>query len=90
MKYLFFDTETTGLVKFNEPANSPNQPRLIQIGCVLAEEDGRIFSSFSSRPSVFSHSTTAARASATFLPAKSGLATLILANSSITCLRGSL
>lgn len=35
MSTLVFDTETTGLVKFDRPLSDPSQPRLVQIGAVL-------------------------------------------------------
>lgn len=37
---LFFDSETTGLVMNNLPHDHPAQPNLVQLGCVLAEDDG--------------------------------------------------
>lgn len=39
---LFFDTETTGLVQFSLPHDHPSQPHLVQLGCVLTEDDGTI------------------------------------------------
>lgn len=48
MNYLFFDTETTGLVKdWNDPSNELN-PRLVQLGMCLCNEKGRILNTFSS------------------------------------------
>lgn len=38
---LFFDTETTGLVDFKKPANDPSQPRLVQLGAILSDDDGK-------------------------------------------------
>jgi DNA polymerase III epsilon subunit-like protein len=35
MKYLVFDTETTGMVQWKLPPTDPNQPKLVQIGCLL-------------------------------------------------------
>lgn len=45
--YLFFDTETTGVPKdHNAPANNTqNWPRLVQLGWILTDEDGRELSS---------------------------------------------
>lgn len=37
---LFFDTETTGFVDKKKPANWEGQPRLVQLGAVLTEDDG--------------------------------------------------
>ncbi len=36
---LFFDTETTGLPLFKEPATHPGQPDVIQLAAVLSTED---------------------------------------------------
>lgn len=44
---LFFDTETTGIARFNLPANHPEQPHLVQIAAQLCEDDGRPIASFS-------------------------------------------
>lgn len=38
---LFFDTETTGLPEFKEPSDSPKQPHLIQLACLLSDDEGR-------------------------------------------------
>lgn len=38
---IFFDTETTGLVDFKKPANDPSQPRLVQLGVILSDDDGK-------------------------------------------------
>lgn len=38
---LFFDTETTGLPLFGEPSDHPDQPHLVEIGAILADEDTR-------------------------------------------------
>lgn len=40
MKYLCFDTETTGLFNFKEPADAPGQPRLAHLAMILADENG--------------------------------------------------
>jgi DNA polymerase III subunit epsilon len=37
---LFFDTETTGKVDFRMPPDHECQPHLVQLGCILADEDG--------------------------------------------------
>ena len=44
MKYVFFDTETTGLPKdYKAPASALyNWPRMIQLSWITAEEDGNI------------------------------------------------
>jgi len=36
---LFFDTETTGLPLFKEPATHPNQPDVIQLAAILSDEN---------------------------------------------------
>ena len=38
-KVLIFDTETNGLVNFDSPWNHPSQPHLVQIACLLQEEE---------------------------------------------------
>lgn len=38
---LFIDTETTGIPKFNLPPNHPDQPHIVQLGAILASEQGR-------------------------------------------------
>jgi DNA polymerase-3 subunit epsilon len=41
----FFDTETTGLVKWDVEDTHPDQPRMVSLGLVLTDDDGReIFS----------------------------------------------
>lgn len=37
---LFFDTETTGMVDFHMPPDHESQPHLVQLGLLLAEDDG--------------------------------------------------
>jgi DNA polymerase-3 subunit epsilon len=37
---LFFDVETTGLPERNLPPNDPRQPHLVQLACLLCEDDG--------------------------------------------------
>ncbi len=36
---LFFDTETSGMIQRNLPVDDPAQPRLVQLGALLTEED---------------------------------------------------
>lgn len=38
---LFFDTETTGFPNMTKPPEHPDQPHLVQIACLLTEDDGR-------------------------------------------------
>lgn len=38
---LFFDTETTGFPVKGRPANSPEQPHLVQLGAYLTDTQGR-------------------------------------------------
>ena len=45
---LFFDTETTGLVKnWNDPSDERN-PKLVQLGLALTTNEGRLVNTFSS------------------------------------------
>lgn len=37
---LFFDTETTGLPDFARPLDDKRQPHLVQIACLLTDDDG--------------------------------------------------
>ena len=37
---LFFDTETTGLPDFRAPMDDPIQPHLVQLACLLTDDDG--------------------------------------------------
>ncbi len=39
MKVLIFDTETTGMVTWNEPPDHPSQPDLVQLAMLLIERD---------------------------------------------------
>lgn len=39
--YLFFDTETTGLPDYKLPLEDDNQPHIVQLACLLTNEDGR-------------------------------------------------
>jgi DNA polymerase-3 subunit epsilon len=41
MYALFFDTETTGLAKFNLPSVDPSQPNLVQLGALLVDLEDR-------------------------------------------------
>jgi DNA polymerase III epsilon subunit-like protein len=45
---LFFDTETTGLPVWSEPENSPNHPRMVQLGMVVCEDNGDVVFSLGS------------------------------------------
>jgi DNA polymerase-3 subunit epsilon len=38
--YLFFDTETTGLIDFKKDLLDPSQPRIIQLGAILTDATG--------------------------------------------------
>lgn len=40
MKFLFIDTETTGIFDFKQPADAPGQPRLAQFGMMSVDEIG--------------------------------------------------
>jgi len=44
---LFFDTETSDLPLFREPSDDPRQPHLLQLACILAEDDGTEVETFS-------------------------------------------
>jgi len=39
---LCFDTETTGKVNFKAECEDDSQPNLVQLGCVLSDDDGKI------------------------------------------------
>jgi DNA polymerase III subunit epsilon len=39
---LAFDTETTGLWQYGKPATHPSQPRCVQLGAILAEDNGLV------------------------------------------------
>ncbi len=39
--YLPFDTETTGVPKFDLPVDHPQQPHILQLGMILCDENGR-------------------------------------------------
>ncbi len=40
--YLFFDTETTGLPDYKMPAGREGQPRICQLGAIIADGNGRV------------------------------------------------
>lgn len=42
---LFFDTETTGKANFKLPCDHPDQPRLVQLGAIMCNEEGKEISS---------------------------------------------
>jgi DNA polymerase-3 subunit epsilon len=42
---LFIDTETTGLPNYGLTYENPGQPKLVQLACILTEDDGREISS---------------------------------------------
>lgn len=44
---LFFDTETTGFPHKHKPHDHPDQPHVIQLAAILAEENGDVRSAFS-------------------------------------------
>lgn len=37
---LFIDTETTGMLNFNAPAEDPSQPRMVQLAAILNDSGG--------------------------------------------------
>lgn len=39
---LFFDTETTGIARFNLPPEHPTQPHIVQLGAILADDNRRV------------------------------------------------
>jgi DNA polymerase III epsilon subunit-like protein len=39
MKYAIFDTETSGLFDFRQPADAPGQPRLAQLAVILIDDN---------------------------------------------------
>lgn len=45
---LFFDTETTGLAKWSLADDDAAQPRLVQLACILTNDQGDELASFSS------------------------------------------
>lgn len=47
MLTLFYDTETTGLVRKELPFSDPSQPRLVQIGCKLVGDRREVLARFS-------------------------------------------
>lgn len=44
---LFFDTETSGLPEWRLPSDDNSQPHLLQLACILAEDDGTEVETFS-------------------------------------------
>jgi|ERR1041385_1372029 DNA polymerase III epsilon subunit-like protein len=46
MNYLIFDTETSGLARFDLPPDDPIQPRLLSIACLILNENLNEKSSF--------------------------------------------
>jgi len=52
---LFFDTETTGLPNFKKPYDDPTQPKMLQLGAILATHDGDIIDSFASLVKIGDH-----------------------------------
>lgn len=45
---LFFDTETTGLVRNWNDASDPKNPKLVQLGLMLTNNEGRVLNTYSS------------------------------------------
>jgi DNA polymerase-3 subunit epsilon len=45
MSILFLDTETTGLYRFRDDPDSPEQPHLVQLAAAVYDREGRIMSS---------------------------------------------
>lgn len=45
MKYLIFDTETTGLPNYKAPLNHDSQPHIVQLAAILCDDDKRTFGS---------------------------------------------
>jgi len=39
--YIFYDTETTGLVNHKQPAHHPDQPHIVQMGAILTDSQFR-------------------------------------------------
>jgi DNA polymerase-3 subunit epsilon len=39
---LIFDTETTGLKNYKAPKTHPSQPRMVQLGAILMEDNGEV------------------------------------------------
>ena len=44
---LFFDTETTNLPQFKKPNHDPSQPKILQLGAILADDSGEVMEEFS-------------------------------------------
>lgn len=55
--FLIFDTETSGLPLFNEPANHPDQAHIVQLACVLLDEEFNERSCFNTliKPELYKH-----------------------------------
>lgn len=47
MNYLIFDTETTGLVNTKHPYDFDAQPHLVQLACIIADNNFNIVSEYS-------------------------------------------
>jgi len=43
---LFFDTETTNLPQFKKPNHDPSQPKILQLGAILASPEGDVVSEY--------------------------------------------
>jgi DNA polymerase III epsilon subunit-like protein len=81
---LFFDTETTGLWNFKAPISDPAQPRLVELGMILDDEERNIVSQISLfvKPEGFIipgeasgiHGVTQARADKYGVPARTAIA----------------
>ena len=41
MRYLIFDTETTGIPNYKLPVNHPSQPYIVQLAALLCDDDAR-------------------------------------------------
>lgn len=41
MRALFYDTETTGMPRFNQPSSDPGQPHILQLAAALIDTDTR-------------------------------------------------
>ena len=55
LKFLFFDTETTGKCDFRAPPDAPHQPRLVQLAALLTDGQGKEIASLNviARPEGF-------------------------------------
>ncbi|MCB0771675.1 MAG: 3'-5' exonuclease [Flavobacteriales bacterium] len=43
---LFFDTETTSLIKYGQPSNHPDQPHLVEIAAILVDDKFNIVDTY--------------------------------------------